>query len=298
MTAIQSRINSGLAAEIGDGYVAAVISFGSGLIVLLVILAFSPRGRRGVGRVVRSVRTRVIPWWYLLGGMAGALFVLSQGLTGAILGVAMFTVAVVCGQTISGLVVDNVGLGTMAPVPITVTRLIGSVLALGAVAWAVSAQIGSSAPAWALILPFAAGIGLGWQQAANGQVRVAADSALTASVGNFVTGTTVLVTACAIHLAFVGLPDALPTDPRLYLGGVIGASFIGLAIIIVKRTGALLLGLGLIAGQIMMSVVIDIALPVAGREVAASTIAGAALTLVAVAIATVPSRPIGLGRAG
>ena len=109
--AVQSRINGELGQQLGDGFVAATISFGSGLLILLVALAIAPSGRRGLGRVASALRARSLPWWYVLGGSAGAFLVLSQGLTAAVLGVALFTVAIVAGQTVSGLVLDRIGLG-------------------------------------------------------------------------------------------------------------------------------------------------------------------------------------------
>lgn len=293
LTATQSRVNSQLAQELGDGYLASVISFGSGLVILLVALAGWKPGRVGMSRLIAEVRHRRTPWWYLCGGVAGALFVLSQGLTGAVLGVALFTIAIVCGQTVSGLVVDRVGFGTMLPSPVTATRLAGSLLALVAVGWAVSAQVRSDIPLWMLVLPLIAGIGLGWQQAANGQVRVIAQSALAATTVNFIAGSVVLITASLVHSAIVGWPDALPTTPWLYLGGLIGALFIGLGTIVVKRTGVLLLGLGAIAGQLVTSVLLDLVFPIAGRVMATSTVVGVALALVAVVVAAVPSRPVG-----
>lgn len=295
LTASQSRINGELSARIGDGYIAAVISFGSGLLILLAILAFSAQGRSGVRRVASALRFRRIPWWYVCGGAAGALFVLSQGLTAGVLGVALFTVAVVSGQTVSGLVVDRMGLGTMAPAAVTFTRLAGSVLALLAVGWAVSAQIREDIPLWMLILPLLAGIGLGWQQAVNGQVRVVAQSALTATLTNFVAGTLVLTAAALLHAAFTGWPSALPPQPWLYSGGAIGAVFIGLGVVVVKRTGVLLLGLSAVAGQLLTSLVLDLTLPVAGHRIVWTTVLGTVLTLMAVCIAAIPSRAVGRG---
>ena len=42
--ATQSRINGELAAELGDGYTAALYSFGSGLVLVLIALALPAGG--------------------------------------------------------------------------------------------------------------------------------------------------------------------------------------------------------------------------------------------------------------
>ncbi|ERK73587.1 hypothetical protein N136_00043, partial [Leifsonia aquatica ATCC 14665] len=49
--ALQSRINGELGRRLDDGFTAAAISFGSGLVILLAALAIAPAGRRGLRRV-------------------------------------------------------------------------------------------------------------------------------------------------------------------------------------------------------------------------------------------------------
>jgi transporter family-2 protein len=290
LVAIQSRINGALGAELGDGFLAALISFVAGLLVLSVAMLVWRPGRAGLGAALRAVRDSRIPWWYLVGGAGGAFLVLTQTLTVALLGVALFTVATVSGQTISGLLIDRRGLGTMTPKPLTAFRIAGSILALLAVVLAVSAQLRSDVPFWALLLPFLAGIAIGWQQAVNGQVRSIASSALTATFVNFLVGTTVLTVATLVHSGIVGWNVTFPTEWWLYLGGFIGVIFIAGAAIIVKITGVLVLSLATVAGQLVMSVLLDVVFPVPGHVIVASTIAGTALTLVAVAITAIPSR--------
>ena len=288
--ASQARINGELSHQLGDGVLAALISFGSGLIVVTIALLVAPTGRRGLSAVRTAIGERRIPWWYAAGGAAGAFLVLSQGLTAAVLGVALFTVSVVAGQTLSGLVLDARGLGTMAAKPVTVTRVVGSVLALAAVAYAASAQLQGNVPIWLMLLPFLAGFGIGWQQAVNGQIRGASGSAITATFINFVVGTAVLLVATLVHSIWAGWPTVFPTNPVLYIGGLIGVIFIAGAAVIVRITGVLLLGLGTIAGQLIGSLLLDIFAPVVGHSLTVPTVVGTALTLVAVSIAAIPRR--------
>ena len=288
--ASQARINGELSHQLGDGVLAALISFGSGLVVVTIALLVAPSGRRGLSAVRSAIGEHRIPWWYAAGGAAGAFLVLSQGLTAAVLGVALFTVSVVAGQTLSGLVLDARGLGTMAAKPVTVTRVVGSVLALAAVAYAASAQLQGNVPIWLMLLPFLAGFGIGWQQAVNGQIRGASGSAITATFINFVVGTAVLLVATLVHSIWAGWPTVFPTNPVLYIGGLIGVIFIAGAAVIVRITGVLLLGLGTIAGQLIGSLLLDIFAPVAGHALTVPTVVGTALTLVAVSIAAIPRR--------
>lgn len=285
--ALQSRINGELGRRLDDGFTAAVISFGSGLLILCVAMAIAPAGRRGLARVVGALRGGELRWWYVCGGAAGAFLVLSQGITAAVLGVALFTVSVVAGQTVSGLVLDRVGLGPGGRRPLTPARIAGSVIALAAVTWAVSAQFGGSVPAWMMLLPLLAGLGMGWQQAVNGQVRVLAGSALTATFVNFVVGTAVLLVLMFVDWGVKGLPNPLPTEPWLYVGGAIGCVFIAGASLLVRVTGVLLLGLATVAGQLVTALLLDVFAPSTSAPVPFSTIGGTLLALVAVVVASI-----------
>jgi len=289
--ATQSRINGQLGAELNDGYVGAVISFGSGLIILTLLMLVVRSGRAGAAKTIAAIRAREIPWWYAAGGAAGAFFVLSQGLASAALGVALFSIGVVCGQTVSGVVIDRIGLGHVEPRLLSAQRLIGAGLALAAVAVAASSQFGGESNPWLFLLPFAAGLAIAWQQGVNGQIRRLSGSVLTATFGNFVVGTAVLLVAATVHTLIVGWPQQFPTNPVLYIGGAIGVVFIGLGAAVVGVTGVLLLTLGTISGQLLMSLVLDLVVPVAGHAVQWTTFAGIALALAAVVIvATAASR--------
>ena len=139
--AVQSRINGEFAQRLDSGTVAALISFGSGLVVLVVIVALAPTGRLGVARLLSGLRARTFPWYFVGGGLVGGLFVLSQGLSVGVLGIALFLIAVVAGQTLGSTLLDRRGIGTMAPRAITWNRVVGAALALVAVVVAVSSQI-------------------------------------------------------------------------------------------------------------------------------------------------------------
>ena len=263
LTALQARINGQLGLRLGDGFVAAAISFGSGLVLLIVLSAILPAGRRGFGRLRAGIRDRTIPWWMLAGGVAGAFTVATQGLAVAVIGVSLFTVGVVAGQTISGLVLDRAGYGPAGVVAITVPRLIGGLLALIAVGVSLQGGVLEQVPWWMLVMPVIAGVGIAWQQATNGRLRQRVGTPLTATLVNFIGGTTMLVIAAAVHVALVGAPAAFPVEPWLYLGGVIGVTYIFMSAALVVHTGVLLLGLGTVAGQLVTAFALDAVWPAA-----------------------------------
>ncbi|GAA0816748.1 DMT family transporter [Spirilliplanes yamanashiensis] len=288
--AAQTRINGELAVRIDDGIAAAVVSFGSGLLLLAVLVPAMPAGRRGLRRLREALRGGGLRPVQLLGGACGAFLVASQGLTVATLGVAVFIVAVVAGQSTSGLLVDHAGAGPAGRQPVTAARIGGSVLTVLAVLLSVADRLGHPGTLVLALLPLAAGVGIAWQQAVNGHVRAVSGSAMVAGFVNFTAGTVVLLVALAVDLAVRGRPDALPADWWLYTGGPIGIVFIALGAAVVRYTGVLLLGLGMIAGQVTGAVALDLLVPASAGRPAGTTLAGAALTLVAVLIAVLPAR--------
>ncbi|MFF0876120.1 DMT family transporter [Micromonospora aurantiaca (nom. illeg.)] len=286
MVAVQSRINGELGVRLADGIAAAVVSFGVGLLILLVLVPATPGGRRGLAALRGALRSGALRPWQCLGGVCGAFLVATQGLTIGALGVAVFTVAVVAGQSGSSLLVDRAGIGPAGRQPVTPNRLIGAVLTVLAVLLAVGDRLGDPHALALALLPLAAGVGIAWQQAVNGRVRAAAGSAMTATLVNFTVGTAALLVTFAVDLAVRGRPaGAFPDEPWLYLGGPLGIVFIALAAALVRFTGVLLLGLATIAGQIVGAVLLDLVLPTAASHPGLDTLLGAALTMVAVLVA-------------
>lgn len=261
MTAIQARINGVLGVDIGDGIVAGLIAFSVGLISLLLVVSCLPSARRGIVRLWAGVRSGGIPPWMLLGGACGALTVSSQGLTAGILGVSLFTVGLVAGQSLHGLVLDRIGFGPAGVVAVTPGRLAGGALALAAVGVSLGGDVLVHTPLWMLVLPFLAGAGIAWQSATNGRLAQRVASPLGATVTSFFVGTLVLAVAATISVLSKGEALTLPGEPWLYLGGLLGAAYILLGTLVVAHTGVLLMGLGSVLGQLTASVVIDLLWP-------------------------------------
>ncbi|MDO5662337.1 MAG: DMT family transporter [Brachybacterium sp.] len=280
MSAAQSRINAELARQLQDPFAAALISFGTGLLIVFAVLGVTPRVRRLVRRFAHDLRSGAFSWVLAIGGLGGAFFVLTQGLSVPFTGVALFVLAVVTGQTATGLVVDRWGLGPGGPRRLTVPRMAGAALMVLAVGIAMSGAVRIDASWVLLVLPLIAGCGMALQQAVNGRVSQHGGHVMVATFGNFVVGTGALLLIALVHMAVAGPPRALPTNPVLYLGGAIGVVFIALAAHLAKPLGILTLAMGTIAGQVLGSLVLD----VIDGQLRGMTVVGAVLTLVAVAI--------------
>ena len=287
----QSRINGQLSSEIGDGLFAAVVSFGLGLLLLTLLVSFRPEDRRQFGQLRRHVRVGDLSWWMLLGGLGGATLVAAQGITVPVIGVALFTVALVAGQTTNALVVDHYGLGPRGVAAVAPGRILGSLLSVCAVVVAVSGRLGSGDFALGLIVFVAvAGALVAAQQAVNGRVAATTGRPMVAGLVNFIAG---FVGLLLVWLVVVHHPVTLPSvlgAPWLYLGGPIGVVFIVVAAVVVRTLGVLIFGMLAVAGQLVGALVFDVALPTPGSALSWQLVAGILLTFLGVLVAAWPAR--------
>ena len=281
LVALQQRVNGQLGVDLDDALLASVVSFGTGLVVVVAVVLARPAARRAV-RAVRQV-----PWWQRLGGLGGASLVAVGATATPRLGVALLTVGIVAGQTTGGLAVDRAGIGPGGSHLLTAPRVAGALLCLVAVGIGVLGRDAREADPLLLLAVVGAGFLIAVQQALNGRVRATTGDASVATLVNFVVGTTVLLTALGVALAVRGAGDGDwpgAGEWYLYLGGPIGASFVAMAAVVVRRLGVLRLGLATIAGQLVGAVLLDLLLPATETGIAAMTVVGAALTLVAVGV--------------
>ena len=105
---------------------------------------------------------------------------------------------------------------------------------------------------------------MSFQQAMNGTATVHYGTPIAATLVNFVAGTVVLWTAWGIKVAVAGPGNPLPGEWWYYLGGPMGCVFIGLGALLVRSLGVLVTGLGMIAGQLLGSLGLDLLVPAPG----------------------------------
>lgn len=287
--AVQSQINGELADELGSGaragLAAAVISFGSGLALLTVVALALPSARTGVRRLASDLRVGRLRPHEVLGGLFGAFVVATQGFTVATIGVALFSVALTAGQASSGLVVDHFGIGPSGHQPFSYPRAVAATFAIAAVALAAGERLVdtfSVQTATFAMLPLIAGFGTGIQLALNGRLNGIAGPWAT-TFNNFLVGTVALVVVLALTFLFDGRLVDPPGTWWLYSGGAMGVGFIALASLLVKVHGVLVLGLCLIAGQVICAELIELLGPSA--HVGIVGVVAGALTVVGVLVA-------------
>jgi transporter family-2 protein len=111
---------------------------------------------------------------------------------------------------------------------------------------------------FAYVLAFAAGVSFVFQQAVNSNLRMEIASPWWAGFVSYLGGTLVmLAVALAVH-------ESLPTAGMLgrshamsWTGGIFGAIYIGISILLVPRLGAATVIALLVAGQMIGSLVFD-----------------------------------------
>lgn len=100
---VQAGVNAQLRTVLGEPIVAALASFLIGTAALALVMLGArtevPAGFAWTGS----------PWWYWVGGLIGAIYVVGAIVLAPRLGAATLTAAVVAGQMLASLVLDHFG---------------------------------------------------------------------------------------------------------------------------------------------------------------------------------------------
>jgi len=285
MIALQARANGELSHRLNNGLEAALVSFGSGLIIIAAIAAFNPAIKEGIRNLRMAVSNKEISRWKLLAGALGGSFVAIQTNIVPLIGVAIYSVASIAGQTAMSLFVDRIGLTGGGKKLISRRRIAAAVLTVLAVLVSVFDRIDAKNLSMvAVVLGCIAGAVVGVQRALNGQINEHSHQSFTTSLLNFITGTAFLmiliiggVVIGNIHLV------ALPAGPWwIYTGGVIGVIYIAFTSTIVQHLGVLTFTLFSVGGQLVGSLVIDLISPTNGVSVSAYLVSGIVMTYLGV----------------
>ncbi|MGH2981941.1 MAG: DMT family transporter [Solirubrobacterales bacterium] len=122
LIALQAPINAGLGKATGN-FAAALVSFlvGSAALVLIVVLSGKAGGVSNVGDV---------QWYYLLGGLLGAIYVANALVAVGSIGAGGVAAATIAGQLTASVVADRLGVLGLEQISITPARALGVVLLL------------------------------------------------------------------------------------------------------------------------------------------------------------------------
>jgi transporter family-2 protein len=285
MIALQARANGELSHRLGNGVEAALVSFGSGLAIITVIAIFSPTIKEGARHLRGAVARKELPKWTLFAGALGGSFVAVQTHIVPLIGVAIYSVASIAGQTAASLVVDRIGLTGGGKKKITPRRITAAFFTVFAVFISVFDRIDAkNLSLFAVLLGCVAGAIVGVQRAMNGQINEHSHQSFTTSFLNFIMGTSFLVIFLSI-LAIFGSEKIvpLPAGPWwIYTGGVIGVIYIAFTSTIVQHLGVLTFTLFSVGGQLVGSLLIDLYSPTNGVHVSIYLVIGIAMTYLGV----------------
>jgi len=277
LISLQSRINSELSIALESGIFAALISFGGGLCVISIITLGVSENRRKLQQACQNFLDRRIPFALAFAGCIGGFFVIVQSSIAGIVGISLFSIGVVSGTALSALFLDGLGLLGLQKRRINTRRVIGIVTAVAGLIVAGDFSNYSFNPV--VFLAFLAGFGMGFQHAMNGKFGQILESGVVPTFFNFLTGV-VFISIALLLLDSGSIPSVFPTNPVLYLGGLVGVIFIFIQVLVLPRLGALAMGLALLVGQLFGSLSLDLLVPIADRQVNASTIIGILLAIV------------------
>ena len=121
LIALQAPINGALGRAIGT-WQAAFLSFAIGTVALALIASLA---KGGMGQIAD---VRGVAWYYLTGGVLGAIYITSVIVTVRALGAGGVVAATIAGQLAVGVVVDRFGLLGVERQPITVVKVLGIAL--------------------------------------------------------------------------------------------------------------------------------------------------------------------------
>jgi transporter family-2 protein len=117
LIALQAPINSGLGKATG-GLPAALVSFAVGSIALAVIVVLS-------GKAGGLDSTFDVSWYYLIGGLLGAVYVVTALTAVSSIGAGGLAAATVTGQLTASVAIDRLGLFGLDQVALSPERLLG-----------------------------------------------------------------------------------------------------------------------------------------------------------------------------
>ena len=287
LIALQARANGELSHLLNNSIEAALVSFGSGLIIIAVISLFHPGIKRGIRNLHTAVTWKRIPRWRLFAGMLGGSFVALQTHIVPLVGVAIYSVAAIAGQTAVSLVVDRIGLTGGGVKHISPRRVLAAVVTVGAVFLSVLDRLDAAnfAP-WAVAFAVGAGALVGVQRALNGQINEFTEQSAATSYLNFIMGTSFLLVLLIVGTIINGDELApLPSGPWwIYTGGVIGVIYIAFTSTIVQHLGVLTFTMFSVGGNLLGSLLIDIFSPSEGVHISWYLVAGICVTYIGVLI--------------
>ena len=125
---MQPPINAAMARGLDSPMLAAAVSITISFVIVVPLWLLASRGQVDLSQV------RQLPWWVLVGGVLGVVFVAGSIMVAPVLGVAMFFVCVVAGQLVGASLIDQFGAFGTPVKHIDIMKLLGLALVIAGAA--------------------------------------------------------------------------------------------------------------------------------------------------------------------
>ena len=287
LISLQARANGELSLRLDNGLQAAFISFSSGLLLIAIVSIFNPGIKDGIKKLKSAVKRKEIAPWTLFAGALGGAFVAVQTQIVPLIGVAIYSVASIAGQSATSLIVDRIGLTGGGKKPISPRRIAAAIVTVLAVFVSVLDRIDAkNLSLIAVVLAGLAGAIVGIQRAMNGLINEHSQQSFATSLLNFIMGSSALgiVFLIAVAIGKVNFVP-LPAGPWwIYTGGTIGVIYIAFTSTIVQHLGVLTFTLFSTGGTLIGALLIDIVLPTKGVSISAYLVSGIVMTFLGVLV--------------
>jgi transporter family-2 protein len=128
MVSLQPTINAVMARELSSSLLASTISIGIAFCLIFFVWQLLGKGEGNISRIPQ------LPWWIVIGGVAGMVFVVGGVMVAPVLGFALFFVCIVAGQLFGSTLVDHFGAFGVSVKPVSGMKLAGLGLVLAGAA--------------------------------------------------------------------------------------------------------------------------------------------------------------------
>lgn len=120
----QGPVNAEAARRLGSPALAAVLSLGMSVVLVVIFALFTVREKPDWGLAAAS------PWWTWIGGITGAVFVVGSLLVVPKTGSVLFLLSVILGQMIGAITADSLGLWGLQQTSISPMKILAIALVL------------------------------------------------------------------------------------------------------------------------------------------------------------------------
>lgn len=266
----QTAANAGLKRLISSTYLASLISFSTGTLFLIILASLF-----GLPLTLNLAQLDQEPFWMLLGGVYGVIFISINMTLFPYLGSVQTTLLPIMGQILMTMLIDNFGWFGTQIIPFTGQRLWGIIFLILGIFFAVayrdlrhrkslsdtSKSLITPLKIWLLrALGITAGMLVGIQITVNGQLGLHLGVPVQSALLNFLVGTTTLILVVLIKdRSLVGLKGLVREKVPFWtlLGGIFGAIYVLVNVVLVGKIGPGQTIIYVLFGQITGSILIE-----------------------------------------